>query len=305
MFRRITAVPPLPQAPPQADQQPPAPAPRGRFRKKLFIIPAAVLLIIIVVAAAFFIPQGAATIPLNADYVVGEKMVYDTTMSMSLDLGSSLGSIAPQSPTTTNIDAQQTIEVVGFDGENYLLNHTITMTLLNKPMSISMMEKMNKTGYSSYFLNIGDTQTEVPQSSLTGNSYLAQLLSQPEVKIGESINVPFPNNSPNIQTTGDLTIKFNDVQDLTVPAGTYRVFRIDIVSNNLKLTVNIPQSAASSLLQGGLIMNLNLSCQIYMEYGTMRQIKSSLQENASYESSFANMTMQMGMDMTLKEHIKP
>ena len=47
-----------------------------RFGKKHLIIVAA-LISIAIIAAAFFIPQSGATIPLNVDFVVGEKMVYD------------------------------------------------------------------------------------------------------------------------------------------------------------------------------------------------------------------------------------
>ena len=142
-------------------------------------------------------------------------------------------------PSSTDISSQQTIEVMSFDGENYLLNHTITMTVLDKPISFSMTEKMNKTGYSTYLLDLGSIQQEIPSSGLAGNTFLAQLLNKPEVKVGDTINIPFPSGrSQYLQTTGDLTMKFGGVEDLTVPAGTYRVFRLDIASNNLKMTLN-------------------------------------------------------------------
>ena len=286
-------------------EQPVAPAKSRRFGKKLYALIAVIAIVII--ASAFFIPQGGATIPLNVDYVVGEKMVYDSTMTMTLgsySLGSALN-LPTQTPSNITMDSQQTIEVVGFDGENYLLNHTITMTLLDKPISVSMMEKMNKTGYSTYLLNLGDTQTEIPSTSLASDSYLAQLLNKPEVKVGDSISIPYPSASSSIQTSGDLTIKFNGIEDLTVPAGTYKVFRIDITSNNLKMTLN-PSETGSSLIQlNDLSMNLNLNYQIYLEYGTLRQIKSTMQETSSFQSSILNMTSTITSDMTLTQHIKP
>jgi hypothetical protein len=195
---------------------------------------------------------------------------------------------------------------MSFDGENYLLNHTTTMTALGRPFSYSMTEKMNKTGYSTYLLNMGGTETEVSPTSITSDSYLAQLLSRPEVKVGDSINVPYPSlPSSSIQTTGDLTIKFNDVQDLTVAAGTYKVFRIDITSNNLKMTMNLPQTNSSIALPTSMSMNLDLNFQIYLEYGTMRQIESTMQESTSYDSSIINFGITMSMDTTLTQHIKP
>ncbi len=295
---RLTAAA-APELPPTMEQPPAQPIKKKRFGKKLYA--ALSVIAIVIIAAAFFIPQGTnATIPLKVDYVVGEKMIYDTTMTMNIgsySLASPLN-LPNQTPNNITMNSQQTIEVVGFDGENYLLNH---------PMSFSVTEKMNKTGYSSYLLNVGNTQTEIPQTGLASDSYLAQLLNKPEVKVGDTINVPYPvpNSTANIQTTGDLTIKFNGVEDLTVPAGTYKVFRIDITSNNLQVTFNVPQSSSNLMPSSNLSMNLDIHFQMYLEYGTLRQIKSSMQENASYQSSMINMTMGMTEDMTLTQHIKP
>ena len=234
-------------------------------------------------------------------------MVYDTTMTMTYNLESALD-LPLNIPSSTDISSQQTIEVMSFDGENYLLNHTITMTVLDKPISFSMTEKMNKTGYSTYLLDLGSIQQEIPSSGLAGNTFLAQLLSKPEVKVGDTTNIPFPSGrSQYLQTTGDLTMKFGGVEDLTVPAGTYRVFRLDIVSNNLKTTLNPSATDSKVAIPTNLSMsmNLNLNYQIYLEYGTMRQIKLTMQMTGIYQSSILNMTAQMGMDMTLNQHIKP
>jgi hypothetical protein len=304
MFNKIRAVPPAPSN--SADQHVSNNSGFKRFGKKLYV--AIAVLAIVIIAVAFFIPQGGATIPLSVDYVVGEKMVYDSTMSMTIGSHSGFNSIVPSStePITTNITSQQTIEVMSFDGENYLLNHTTTMNVLGRPISVSMTEKMNKTGYSTYLLNVGNTQTEIPQTGVTSDSYLAQLLNKPEVKVGDTVSVPYPSiNSSSIQTSGDLTIKFNGVEDLTVPAGTYKVFRIDINSNNLKMTLNPSADTSGIATLNNLSMNLDLNYQVYLEYGTLRQIKSTMQESAIYQSSILNMTANMGMDMTLTQHIKP
>jgi hypothetical protein len=284
------------------------PAKRRFFEKKAYAIIA--LVAAIVIAVAFFIPPSTvATIPLNVDYIVGEKMVYDTSLTLKIDgLGSSLfgsGSSSLELNSTT-VDSQQTLEVIGFDGENYLINHTTTMTVLGKPVSFSLTEKMNKTGYSTYLFNVGNSQTEFPSSGVAGNSYLAQLMNKPEAKVGETISIPYPTDNSLIQTSGDLKITFNGVEDLTVPAGTYRAFRIDMRCDGLKMTYNLPQNDDSSLFSlNSLGMTINLDAKIYLEYGTMRQIKSNLDMTMSYQSSILNMTSSMSMDMTLKQHIKP
>lgn len=282
----------------------PAPSASKGWLSKKKLLPILAAVIIIAIIAALMVPQGGAVISLDVDYVVGEKMVYDTTMTISAQMeGPAWPTTAPgQSSNTITNTGQQSIEVVDFDGEYYHLNHTITMTLLNQPFSSSLIEKMNKTGYSTYLFSMGDTQIEIPtgsSSSPASDSYLAQLLSRPEVKAGETITVPYPSISSALQITGDLTIKFNDVEDLTVPAGTYRVFRIDMTSSNLKM------GTSGTSITGNIEMSMDVNYQIYLEYGTLRQIKSSVQQTSVLESPMMNMTMQTAVEMTLTEHTKP
>jgi hypothetical protein len=276
-----------------------------RLGKKVILI--AALVAVAVIVSALLIPQGAASIPLNVNYVVGEKMVYDATMTSSFQYGNSSlpTGITSQLPNNTSINMQQTIEVTGFDGEYYTLNHTMTLSTNSKPLSISLTEKMNKTGYSAYLLNLGSTQQEIPNNGVTSTSYLAQLLSKPEVKVGDSVEVPFPSGNSSIGITGDLTMTFKGIQDLTVPAGTFKVFRIDITSNNLRMNYNSPMSSLSNFTPANITISLDMNSQMYIEYGTMRQIKSSMQETVSMQSATLNYGMSTNMDMTLVEHIAP
>ena len=272
-----------------------------RFRKKLYVVAAIVAVAVIVVA--LLIPQGTA-IPLDVDYEVGEKMVYDTTMTMTIeDFNSALPSTVTGVLNDTSVNAKQTLEVIDFDGEYYTLNQTTTMIMDGKPFSISMLQKMDKTGCSTYLFNVGGTEHEVPDTSFTSSSYLTQLLNKSEVKVGDSVNVPFPSALSGMGMTGDLTMTFRGIEDLTVPAGTYKVFRIDITSNDLSMSYNPSMTIAGMDLSTKMDMDLNY--QMYMEYGTLRQIKSTMQETVSLQSSMMNYTMVLSMDMTLNEHIKP
>jgi hypothetical protein len=201
---------------------------------------------------------------------------------------------------------QQIIEVTGFDGEYYTLNHTLALTSpIGKPLSGSIIEKMNKTGYSAYMLNFGGNQEEIPNNGVTSTSYLAQLLNQPEVKVGDSVNVPFPTYNSSIGISGSLTMTFKGIQDLTVPAGTYKVFRIDITSNDLKMNYQLPLNGVGSFIPSNISIGMNMNYQIYIEYGTMRQIKADMQENVSTQTSTMSYAMNMDMNMTLVEHIQP
>jgi hypothetical protein len=263
---------------------------------------------ILIIGVTLLIPQGASSIPLKVNYDVGEKMVYDTTMTSVFQYDNSTlpKGITSQLPNSTSIEMQQIIEVTGFDGEYYTLNHTMTMNTNNRPLrplSFSLIEKMNKTGYSAYLLNLGNTQEEMPNNGVTSSSYLAQLLSKPEVKVGDTLEVPFPAGNSSVGITGDLTMAFKGLQDLTVPAGTYRVIRIDLTSNGLKMNYRSPLSSLNNFVPANITVGLDMNCQMYIEYGTLRQIKTSMQETVSMLSETMSYGMNMNMDMTLVEHI--
>ncbi len=280
-----------------------------RFGKKLYA--AIAVIVVVIIAVALLVPHGAAAIPLNADYEVGEKMIYDSKITMAFE-NPSLSAIMGQTPTSTSVDATETVEVVDFDGEYYTLNRTTTMNLNtpplnNKPISISMIEKMNKTGYSTYIMNLGGTTQALPDIGSTGNSFLVQLLNKPEVKVGDSITVPYPSfDLLGMDVTGDLTVTFGNIEELTTPAGTYKVFKIDMTSNNIKITVNTPPAATSSpYALTDISMNCEMNYQVYLEYGTLRQIQSNMQQTAVFQSSLMNYTIQFTTETALNQHIKP
>jgi hypothetical protein len=270
-----------------------------RFGKKPYVIVIA-MIAIAVIAGAFLVPQGAASIQLSVNYTVGEKMDYTTVMTGTFESYNSTGSSQALSPKNFTSSASDTIEVVDFDGEYYTLNHT--MALNDIQPSFSMLEKMSKTGYSSYVFNLGNTTQEAPNNGVTSSSFLAQLLTKPEVKVGDTITVPYPSIS-GIATTGDLKITFKGYEDISTPAGTFRVFKVGMTSENVSmhLDTNNPEVNMAS--------NLDMSYTVYLESGTMRLIKSTMEETVSTQSTFhstaLSYTMHLAMDMTLKQDIKP
>ncbi len=270
-----------------------------RLGKKPYVIGAAVVAVA-VIACALLIPQGEASIQLNVNYAVGEKMVYVTIMSGTFESFNETSSSKSPSPKNYTASATDSIEVVDFDNECYTLNHT--MTLNNIATAFSMLEKMNKTGYSSYIFNIGNRTQEAPNNGITSSSYLAQLLSKPEVKVGDTITVPYPAFS-GITTNGDLKISFKGYEDVSTPAGTFRVFKVEMTSENITMHLDTsnPEINVSS--------KLSMRYTAYLESGTMRLIKSTMQENVSTQSTFhlteLNYAMHLTMDMTLNQDIKP
>ncbi len=307
MFSKIKAASPDTVTPAE-----PAPNPQGpkRFSKKHLVMIAAVA-IIVVVAVALLIPQGAASIPLTVNYAVGEKMVYDTSISVGLNFGNSssvLSGLLGSNNNNSNLTStgQEILQVLSYNDPYYTINQTISMNLpgySNSPLSVSNVETMDNTGCTTFLANFGGGSDA---SNPASEYYLAQLLDKSEVKVGDSLTVPYPAMSSNLsslfQISGSLTLTFKGFQDLTVPAGTFKVFRVDISSNDLTMTMNSPslQSIGSSI---GITANLNF--QLYYEYGTMRLIQSTMAEKAQLQSSILNYSIGYNLGMTLNQDIKP
>ena len=305
MFSRIGSF--SPENPDLSDQPVPTSGGSRLFGKKLFVITAAVI-VIVVVSVALMIPQGAASIPLNVNYNVGETMVYDTTVNVGFNFGnSSLLSGLSGLLNNNNVTAtgQETLQVVSFSDPYYTINQTVSMNVDNFPISYSNLETMDNTGCSTYFANFGGSSEGADLTNPASNYYLAQLLDKSEVKVGDSVTIPYPalpaNLSSDFQISGSITLVFKGFQDLTVPAGTYKVFRVDITSNDLTMSMN---SLSSSTLGSNLSMTANLNYQLYFEYGTMRLIQSDMQENAQLQSSTLSYTVGYGIDMTLNQDIQ-
>ncbi len=297
MFNKEYSVPSTP------DPTSPHVSSKKRFGKRLYVTIAAVIAIAVVVAA-LMLPQGAATIPLTVNYIVGEKMMYNQNETMTYQSYSAASSTSLSVPPQNNtiIEMNSTVEVVGFDGEYYTLNHTMTIPLSQKSLSTSILEKVSKTGYSTYLI----PNAPASLSNVSSNPFLTELLNRPEVKVGDSWTVPFPSpttGNSSTSFTGDLTMTFVGFEDITVPAGSYRVFRVDMVCNNLTFHANLPANVASNTAVG--VPSLTFSGQMYMEYGTCRQIKYTTQMDTSYQSSMLNYSVSMAGLMELVQDIKP
>ena len=270
----------------------------------------AAVIVIVVVAVALLIPQGAASIPLTVNYAVGEKMVYDTSISVGFDFGNSSSALSGLLGNNNNITStgQEILQVLSYSDPYYTINQTISMNIggySGSPLSMSNVETMDNTGCTTFLANFGGGSDA---SNPTSEYYLAQLLDRSEVKVGDSVTVPYPTMPGNLsslfQISGSLTLTFKGFQDLTVPAGTFKVFRVDITSNDLTMTMNSPYSSSQTTL-GSLGMTANLNFQLYYEYGTMRLIQSAMVENAELQSSILNYGIGYNIDMTLNQDIQP
>jgi hypothetical protein len=315
---------------------------KKRFTKKL-LIPLVAVTVIIVVIAALLVPAGSATIQLNVNYNVGEKMIYDTTDTTTLLNLPSSSNFQLKNSTTTST-GQEIMDVLSFDGQTYTINDTITMTIegltslpnLSRPISISTIEEINKTGYARTFLTFLNKTTELPSNELSSNQGLEQLLSAPEVKVGDTITIPEQSllgnsSSPNFEVTGYLTMTFKGFRDLTVPAGTFRVFEVDLVSHDVStimklqlpeitpeptppLNLSLTYTGNSPIPQPSITPHLttftststtNMTEQTFIEVNTMRLIQTTTEDTFTSQTPTGNSVMTSISEETLNQDINP
>jgi hypothetical protein len=134
----------------------------------------------------------------------------------------------------------------------------------------------------------GDTST---------NPILAALLSKPEARVGDTWEIPLKSGNLTWGTMGSLTLTFAGIQDLTVPAGVYRVFRIDVSSSNLASHVEFSEGKSDT--------TMSFIGTIFLEYGSCRQIKSDVRTFMTIQSTVVNSSMSYASQMTLVQHVKP
>jgi hypothetical protein len=280
---------------PSATELPAPPPPRSkRFGKRIYVF-----LGIVAVAAvasafvfAFLVPLSSGEIiPLSYNYEVGEHMTYNVTITSSQSeqgaSGNPVGASAVQGVTGTI-----GMDVLSFDGENYTINETASIALGISPISVTITEKINKTGY----VTILSGPLAESNSEFAGFDSLNTFFQKDQAKVGETWQFPI-SELGNLSSglTGNLTFTFGKIQSITVPAGTYKVFSVDVSSSNLTMNFNItgvPYSASESY-----------SGQECLEYGTSRLINSSFQE-ISYQIRGQNYNTSTSMQMELVQDIK-
>ena len=263
---------------------------KSKFSWKIYPIIAVALIAVIAVA---LIPQpGVATIPLTVNYQVGERMVYDEQITVEM-LDYNLPTVTPsqdQTPTSLTTTATLTTDVLDFDGESYTLNQTISMDLLGQDFSFSITQKISKSGFSTFIL---DTPSQTSITYNGGISQIKQLLDKPDVKVGESIQVPIEG------LEGNLTLTFGGIETITVPAGDYKVYKVNISGENLT-SISQTNGILGDL---NIQVSMNMKGDSYVEYETGRQIKYTVQSTTATVMGEMKISMATDCNMELTQHI--
>jgi cell division protein FtsL len=227
------------------------------------------------------------TIPLSYSYTVGDYMTYNITTTV-IQFGQNMSGNPVGTPAVQTQTGTINMDVISFDGENYTINETASMQLASLPISFTIMEKINKTGY----VTILSGPFATFNSMLAGLNSPGTFFQKDEAKVGETWQFPISEfGNLSFGLTGNFTFTFGSIQNITVPAGTYRVFSLDVSGSNLTMSSSV--AGVSCFVQASCIGHE------YLEYGTCRLIDSSFQENISYQTGGQSSTSIDFMQMEL------
>jgi hypothetical protein len=120
------------------------------------------------------------------------------------------------------------------------------------------------------------------------------------VKVGDVWKIPVNTGNASLGLTGEGTITFAGLQQVTVPAGTFQTMQIEVTSNVLSL--HSDGSFIIKILDG---MTLQLNGTSYIEQGTCRLIKADLTQLTTTNTPGIGSTSTIYSEKTLVEFKNP
>jgi hypothetical protein len=278
--------------PPETPHAPGQPAPSKAPRRRIYVALGVIAVVAVAVALTFAFlnglilnPSGTeSTIPLSYNFTPGEEMTYN--MTETINNGGQ------------NISLTETfsLDVISFDGTNYIINLTTTVLVPSSEeastLDSTVTEKMNKAGYVT--VSDGMNGTQCP---LFGNPFL--FFQKDKSTVGETWQVPLSFGNQSVSFNGNFTYTFGNIQTITVPAGAYKVFTMNISSNDLTIRMG------GTPLNPMVFQNVTAQGQVHVEYGTCRLIDSNIQEIINYTSNSINYNETITAQTTLLNLTKP
>ncbi len=290
VMNRLSYANPVKMASPIADKEPN----KKPFGKKLYIL-GAVAISIVILSAFLFSNSSTAVVPLSLNYEVGERMVYAGSWSTVTQRYNQTNNMS--STYSTDNNSTLIIDVISLDDETYTINNTYNLDILGRPLTTNLTQQLTKSDYVNNFL-IGDAARLL--YNMTGEKIDYYKLNLLQAKVGDTLQIPINTGNESIGTIGTLTLKFAAIEDITVAAGTFKVFRLDY-SADFTIHANIHGIINIQLPEP---IPGQITGQTYLEYGTCRLIKSNVQETNQFpEPSGYNYTYTS--QRTLTQLIKP
>ena len=282
------AIPSMPPSSPSAEQANPPVQAKKRFGKKLYVTIAAIIVIIVIVSAVLLVaPSNAEVISLGVHYSVGEKLTYDVTTSTSSEIGNSSSNLSAQSTLT--------VDVLSFDGNVYTINYTTTSALGGYSMTTSHLLEVQQSDMVNLLTLLPVALQQYTNDNSTSPVETA-IFNQTQAKVGDTWQIPLDTPASTSAPASELTVTFAVIQDLTVKAGTYKVFKIDFSAQT-----NTQENQNTFLGQ-----NFDVSGQSYLEFGTCKQIQSTLLLNmTSSTGNILGTNLAISFTSTLTQDLNP
>ncbi len=270
---------------------PPPPPDRKWFGKKLYVAVAAIIIIAVILTAFLLAPpSNASVIKLGVHYKEGEKLIYDIAVSST-----SSGEIG-NSSLNLSIQGTLTVDVLKVEGDTYTLNYTTSLSSLGYSVTTSHATQVQSTDMVNLLTLLPVAlQQYAPTNDTT--PLATAIFSQTEAKVGDTWQIPLSTPESGSTETSNMTVTFAAIQDLSVPAGNYRVFKTDF-------SAATPPQTENSVLS----INLELSGESYLEMNSCKQIQSTLHLSMDTSTSLsdnASFNIAITFTSTLKQDIIP
>jgi hypothetical protein len=252
---------------------------------------------VLIVLAALFIPQSSGSpMELSLNYAVGEHMVYDSTNIVTNQMVNASLSL-PDTTNTQSYNSTLTIDIIGSNTKNYTINETIGTSpdLFSHPLPPITLN-ISKADYYDNFMAPGGPFIFYNASS---NPTISAYLAQPTVKVRDVWKIPVNTGNASLGLTGEVTLTFAGLQDVTVPAGTFKTMRIEVTSSTLTL------HSDNSIIVTPEGMTTQINGTSYIEQGTCRLIKADLTQLTTTNSPGIGSTSTIYTEKTLVEFTKP
>jgi hypothetical protein len=250
-----------------------------RSRRSFYAIVSAIVVVIILYASFLVAPPGE-TMDLRLDYSVGERMVYDKT---EVIVNQSLNMSAPETVDTDTFNSTINIEVLSETAEGYVISENQAIVNVSRNPLLSVLLP---SGAPLIFWNASSSPT------------LGPYFEETSIRTGDVWTLPLDCANASLGLTGTVTVTYAAIEEVTVPAGTYRAIRIEIQSSIL--TIN-PDSQTP--YQKG--MTLQFNATTYLEQTTCRLIKTELSQETHLNTSGVDAIATVHIEQVLTQQTKP
>ena len=262
------------------EAQPQVSKPKSR-KKWYFLIG---LIVLIVAAFGTWLMVPVEVVALGINYSPGEKMTYEIDMTMKM-MGQEF------SYTMT-----YRIEILDKENGTYTMRQAFTSDLLNQTYSFTV--RINETGHIVEYLDVPPEfqQTMSSFTYMPGNGFF---FPKEEAKVGDSWQIPIDMQTEEFNITGTINNKITETRRITVPAGTYDVFKLEITSSEFIYVYEPPPE-----LNMTEPIEMDMKGYEYFEKGTCLVIEAKFEQTTSMSMMDQTISMSMTLEMRLTEHTK-